>query len=362
MLVEVHGQAVWMGYGNPAERAAQARTALQNAKRLAPEAPETVAAEAEYAYRLENNFPRARDLFDQAHRLLPGDVDILFRRGVAQRRTPQLDAALETFEQALAMDPNFGRVAVVLTETLMSMGRFEEMGRRLGDFLITYPDARDLQAYRAELYMRQNQLAQARTVIDGMQPSVGSAYFWAATNLPFLERDYDKAIEVLEIPEVAAFLQTRGLVGYRELSRAYALGFMGDDDGMRREARAAIAAIEAAPAAGTYNDAFELGTQMVAEALLGDREAALATASRAYEALNPDKDFLFGSFVAHNRCLVLAMVGDREEALAEIERWLDAPYPLQRELLRISPYWDFLRGDERFNIMIGAGDASASGP
>ena len=80
MLVEIHGQALWMGYDISEARRDAAMTALENARRFGPGQPETLAAEAEYAYRIEEDFVKAAERFTAAHEALPNDVDILTQK------------------------------------------------------------------------------------------------------------------------------------------------------------------------------------------------------------------------------------------------------------------------------------------
>ena len=54
-------------------------------------------------------FVQAAETFKRAHQILPGDVDILHRLAVAQRRTPDLEGAIASFTLAMDLDPNHSR-------------------------------------------------------------------------------------------------------------------------------------------------------------------------------------------------------------------------------------------------------------
>jgi tetratricopeptide (TPR) repeat protein len=362
MLVELHGQAVWIGYDTSPERYAAALEARDNARRLAPEAAETIAAEAEYAYRIEQDFPKAVALFQQAHRALPGDVDILHRLALAQRRTPDLDGALDSFRRTLELDPNHARTTTTMSATLLSMGRLEEAERLIEQWMVTYPDARDLRAERVNAYLDRGEVELARNVIDSMTPWVSAAYFTAVVEAPFLERDYRQAIEIWDSPAVAAMAENRGTVGWRETSRAQAYRLLGQMEDARAQARRAIELIEAAPPTGSYSDAFELLIKSYALLVLDRHDEALSAAEQARRDLPESRDLLFGSLVSSWRTRVLARAGHREQALAEIERLLEAPYRMNKWRLYLDPRWDFFRDDPRFNEMIRPDGVEQSGP
>ncbi len=326
--------------------------ALDRARELAPELPETIAAEAEFEYRIKQDFPGATELFKAAHQALPGDVDILHRLAVAQRRTPDVQGALDSFQLAMELDANHSRSASTMVETLLYMDELERAEAVIDRWILRFPDARDLRAHRATLHLGHGDVETALSLFENMSPWVGSAFFSLATNIHFFERNYPGAIAVWDIPEVAEPAENRGAIGTRELYRAWAYHLMGDRDRSLSEARRGIELITTAAPTESYSDAFELATLATIYALVGTREEALATIDRASAMLPVGGDQLFGSIMAQGRALVLAMAGEREAALDEIERQLQGPYRFNKWLLHLDPRWDFFRDDERFNRLV----------
>ena len=68
--------------------------------------------------------------------------------------------------------------------------------------------------------------------------------------------------------------------------------------------------------------------------------------------LSYENDKLEGLGPVTGMCYVLARAGKRDQALALLPRVLDQPGGITRWELYLSPFWDFMRDDERFNEMI----------
>jgi len=88
------------------------------------------------------------------------------------------------------------------------------------------------------------------------------------------------------------------------------------------------------------------------EAMLGEREAAVAFGQRAVRLLPIAADALDGPLIATNFAAVRALVGQRDEALVDLAglvRQIGGPTP---GMLRVEPQWDSLRDDSRFQAML----------
>ncbi len=352
MLVEIHAQATWIGYDSSPERFAMAKTALDNSIRYGPDLPETIAAKAEYQYRIEQNYKQAVVTFKKALLALPGNVEIMHSLAVAERRAGFLDDSIATFEKTLVLDPGFSRSTNTMIETLIYMNEFERASGLIDKFISRYPDARDLRLFKVQIYMNQGKLDSARLLLDSMTPWVSSAYHLTATELPILERDYEKTIAVQSLPEVAVMADNRGYLGVRELLKAWAYRLKGDEESALSEANRAIEIFTSAPRTHTYIDGFEQTGLAMAYALVGEYDLALAASREAMSIIPEDSDPMFGTDTTEDNAQILAMAGRHDEALAEIKRLLEHPTGFNRWILYLDPRWDFFRDDERFNELI----------
>ena len=349
-MVEVHGQAIWIGYDSNPERFEAAREAVENASRYGPGLSETLAAEGEYLYRIKNDYVAAVAKLQQAKQLAPGNSHILERLAVAQRRAGLFDESISNFKKAMELDPGNSRSAVLLTDTLINVKRFEEALPLLDQWLTKFPEARDLIGQRARLYMYfQGDLPSARDLMNSVPPWSSAEYFAAITVLPVLERDYQGVIDTYAMAEVRNLLPNRGYLGFEGWQRGFAYRMLGDEQAAIEQLDAAISLVTNAQPSGTSTDAFELANLAQAHAGKGMYTEALAEIDQSIEIMQRGGDAIFGPEQEKIRAQILAMSGNRDEALAEIKRLLNNPVGFSRWELYLSPYWDFFRDDERFN-------------
>ena len=349
-LVEVHGQAIWMGYDSSPERSAAAKEAMENASVFGPGLSETLAAEGEYLYRIENNYAAAVDKFQAAHELAPGNADILERLAVAQRRAGLFDDAIASFKKVMATDPENSSTATLLTDTIIALGRFAEATPLVDQWMRKFPDARDLRFQRIRIYMYgDGDLISARALYDSLSPSTGNEFYIVATELPMMERNYQGVIDAFEIPEIVELLQNRGYIGGDGWPAGFAQRMLGNEVAAVARYDAAIEFIANAPRSGTNTDGFEFSSQAVTLASRGRFDEAIAAADRAVEIMQSTGDALFTANTRYIRAMVLGMVGKREESLAELDFLLKQGVNITRWRLYLDPKWDFFRDDDRFN-------------
>ena len=357
ILVEVNAQAVWIGYDATPEREEAALEALENVRRLATGTAETIAAEAEYAYRIQHNFPAAALLFQRAAELLPGDLDLLFRLGVAQRRTADLAGAEETLRRAMAIDPNNARPVTVLVEMLVNSSQLEKAQSVLRPALSRFPDVVDLKAMEINLALAQGQADLARALLEKL-PELNTNQVVVATAItPLQLANFDQAISAWDQPHVLAYESNRGFIGIREATKAWAYALKGEHESARSEARACVQRLSDLPEVPDQIRGFELAALSHCYLFLDEPALAMRAANEAQAMIPESKDSYFGALIARDRALSLAMAGQRDAALTELERMLGSVYPPSKLEMQIDARWDFFRDDPRFNALIATDGA-----
>src|SRR4029434_7938 len=94
----------------------------------------------------------------------------------------------------------------------------------------------------------------------------------------------------------------------------------------------------------------------LANAALGEKDAALKEAERAIMLVPSVKDRVLGPSLEENMALIQTTVGENNRAISTLTRLLQTPYhgwvytrtPVTRALLRLDPLWDPLRADPAF--------------
>jgi len=87
-------------------------------------------------------------------------------------------------------------------------------------------------------------------------------------------------------------------------------------------------------------------------AYVGEKDAALGEAQRAAELLPESKDAFGGPEIAEGVAEVYCIVGENARAIELLDGLLSRPSPVTVALLKLSPAWDPLRKDPRFQALI----------
>ena len=351
LLVETNGQLVWMGLDNAEERIQYARVALDNATRYGPQLAETLAARAEYTYRIENDFHAAEAAFTAASKAKPGDSTLLSRLGIAQRRAGKFEEAVSSFQLAIELDPGGVEARSLLVATLNIMGEFQRAEPLIDLWVEKYPDAQDIKAEKTSILIyHYGDLKAARTWFDELEPVLSNSYTAVGLALPFLERDYQGLIDFWDKPVLSEFRKNKAFQKSmnEQISRAYR--YLGNKDKANEHAQMVIDLIDS----DTVNDAaraFDNANLALVYAHKGEFQKAVTYSTLATQLMPESEDKINGVYFSNIHAQVLGMAGRREESLAEIERLINAAIAAPRWDLYLNPDWDFFRDDERFNAL-----------
>jgi hypothetical protein len=93
------------------------------------------------------------------------------------------------------------------------------------------------------------------------------------------------------------------------------------------------------------------------DAALAHKEVALEEGRRAIALMPLEKDVMNGSRVIQYFAITAAWTGENELALQQLETGLhtpSAPFALSYGALKLLPFWDPLRGDQRFEKIVAS--------
>src|SRR4029077_566851 len=90
------------------------------------------------------------------------------------------------------------------------------------------------------------------------------------------------------------------------------------------------------------------------DAGLGRKEEAIREGRRACELLPISKDAIDGAAFAVNLAQIYAWTGEKDLAIEQIAAVERVPNELSYGLLKLHPYWDSLRGDQRFEEIVAS--------
>jgi len=361
-LVVTHGQAIWQGYDESPERLQAALDALNNAEKYGPGLPETLAARAEYLYRLKTDYRAAEPLFAQASQAKPGDSDLLIRLASTERRTGQFEQAITHYQMAIDLDPANLEARSTLLGTLVLMGAYERAEPLADLWIEKYPATQTFKTNKTQILLQgHGNVKGAKALFSELAPNIGPRYLSIAVNVLLYNRDYQGLIDLWSNPLLSQALNNPAFKIWALDTLAKAHFYQGDAANAEKYSREVIQWATKYVSGTDANQAVTKDLLAYAYARTGQFNEALAALNRSQELRSESDDSLEGPVSSINRAMVLGMIGQRDESLAEIKRLLKTPAGLNRWDLYLNPDWDFFRDDERFNALARPGNLEEAG-
>ncbi len=327
-----------------------ANVATAHGLALAPALPEAGAARATYLLTIGNDAVRAADLVKAG--LQHGrNLRLLSTAAVAEEALGLWDSASAHAAEAVKLDPRdasaYGR-AVEITlwrrDTAMSRRYLEEEGAVAPASLI-YIERRvmaDLQ--RGDLAAARQELRLPGALAD---PTATVAYIAQYYDLGWMLDSADDRL-----------LLTLGPDSFDGDSASWSLVFAqqhhfdGNEPAAHAAAATALRAFDT-QLKSTPNDDQRLLLRGLALAYLGRYADAIASGERGMAIRNTSSDAQYGPYNEHQLARIYVLAGRPDKALDILERLLAKPYYLTPAWLRIDPNFNPLRGNARFERLIG---------
>jgi TolB-like protein/class 3 adenylate cyclase len=355
LLSRVHSYMHFAGYDHTPARLELANAAVQTALRLQPDAGEAHLALADHYYRGFRDYDRARTELAIARRTLPNNAEVFEYTGYIDRREGHWEEATRNLERALELDPRNFYTITQLALTYQQQRRYADAVRTFDRALTIVPGdpftrmSRPTVAFdeRADIKPFQTMLAALVAEDPSVAPDVD---------------DPDHAL-----CERTAAAAARSLANYPRdglpssggvnFPHAYWEGVVARWQGESTKAQAAFTAArnEVAKTVEKQPD-FAAGLSLLGmiDAGLGRKEEALREGRRACELLPISKDAIDGVALAVNLAQIYAWVGEKGLAIEQIAAVERVPNLLSYGFLKLSPIWDSLHGDPRFEKIVAS--------
>jgi TolB-like protein/Flp pilus assembly protein TadD len=349
-LARAHALVYYLGAPTAADAEA-ARAAAERAVALGPGRADGQLAIGTYHHLVRGDLTRAVAAYETGLRLAPERADLLAALARAEMSLGRWDAALDHFRGAQALDPRSGNIAWRLATELLWLRRYPEALDATQRGLTIAPNNLDLLETRTMISLAQGDLAGARGFVRqvpaGVEPTAFVAYFGIYWDLYWVLDDPQQQLLLRLTP--SAFDNDRAIWGL-VIAQTYAS--RGDMSRARAYADSARVAIEDHLKA-TPDDPSQHTTLGLALAYAGRKEEAIREAARAIARLPMTKDARDGAYFQHQAARVYLLVGEPEKALDQLELLLKVPYYLSPGWLRIDPTFAALKGNPRFEKLVG---------
>ena len=332
------------------EVAAQARAAANRANALRPDRPEAHVALGVYYRAVQGDNRRSLAAFEAGLELAPTNVDLLGGAGLAEQALGRWEASLQHLRRAAELDPRSALSAMRTAITLLLLRRFPEAQAEAERGLALAPTNITTTALRALVAIGQGDLAGAQAVIRAALPKVDPAallaFFGTIEDLYWVLNDAQQR-RLLTLPP-SAYDGDRGTWA---IVRAQTYWLRGDTAKARMYGDSAqlVFADQLRVAPG---DARHV-QRGLALAYLGRKAEAIQEGKRGVALWPISRDANIGPYQQHQLVRIYLLLGEPEKALDQLEPLLRIPSFLSPGRLRIDPSFVPLRGNPRFERLVG---------
>jgi TolB-like protein/Tfp pilus assembly protein PilF len=330
-------------YFNGLDSPASVKEAVDRAVSLQPDSGEAWLAQAVYRYRVLRDFQSALNAYREAQKRLPNNSDVLEQMAHLERRLGQNDLAEQHYRAASQLDPRNLDILLSLAQLLESTERIKESNAVIDRLLGMSPGNEEALAQKALTFQDAGELTEAAAALNQIPKNSQSlAAAIARAQQLIYERRFEEAIALRDSGAPAAFLndpRSITMLGYCE-------EWAGHKQAAEETFNRALAAMKESDGTIPVDARVLPSFAILAYAGLGQKEEAFAEAKRARAAYKDDLSSLLG--VESRLAIAQARFGDADSAIATLYRLLKPPGGIPRGDLRLSPFWDPLRGDPRF--------------
>jgi len=340
-----------------AERRQKARALAEQALQLQPDLPEGHLALGFSLYYGDNDFEGALREFEIAQRGLPNEAEAYLALGAIQRRMGNWSESNANLEKAASLNPKDGWVFQNLAMSYQVQRKFDAANKAIDRGMKAAPQNIGLWETKAKL-----------AVVEKGDVSVSEQAFESAKSMPLtaegkikvagaradvflLERKYQEGLNAAE----SLSDDLLSTVPVAICGKYYLIGFA--RRGLHDEAGARVAFLKAKEFGEEElkksPDSPDLRVlQAKILAYLGEKDSALAEAKRATDLLPESKDAFGGPDITAGVAEVECILGENDRAIELLDGLLSRPSNITVPLLKLSPAWDPLRQDPKFQAML----------
>jgi len=358
--------------GNTPAQLALAKSAIDSAFRLRPDSAEAHLTLAWHLFEGYLDYDRARAELALAQQGLPNDPRVYQLAGSMDRCQLRWAEAIHNLERACELDPRNLPYLINLGSTYLWLHDYDQHARIMDRIVALHPEQRPGRILRAsvEVYRRAD-TGPWRAAIESIltnEPGSEKDPFVAGQRyaLALYDRDWDAAGRAAAVLAQKNSLEPSWSLPH--LGRDFWVGVVARLKGDETSARAAFMRARAQQEEEIRDqpDSIVLLSDLgLIDAALGRKEEALNEGRRALElgGAAPVMTADVGSGIKEpstepyaKMCLAIiySWTGERELALGQLEDFTKSPGEYTYGNLRLSPLWDPLRGDPRFEKIVAS--------
>jgi TolB-like protein len=340
-------------------RLALAKAAIDAAFRLRPDSGEAHLALGWHLYWGYSDYDHARAELALAQQGLPNNPRVYYLAGRMDRSQGRWADAIRNLERACDLDPRNLPYLIYFGATYAWLNDYEQWTKVMDRIVALHPEGRPGRIFRASIEVhRRADTGPLRAEIEKIltnEPGSEKDSFVAGQRytLALYDRDWDAA------GHAAALLPEKNSLawGFPDLGRDFWVGVVARLKGDETSARASFmrARAQQEEEIRGHPDTVGLLSELgLIDAALGRKEEALNEGRGAMELGSSANDAFTEAYVKMCFAIICAWTSERELALGQLEAFTKTPAYHTYGNLRLSPMWDPLRGDPRFEKIVAS--------
>ena len=358
LLVEVHTDLYWGAFDHTPARLELARGALEKAEGIRPDAGEVHLAKGILAYHGSRDYVGARAEFALARLTLPNSAHLVMVTAAVDRREGHWEDALKNFHRAVELDP---LDSATLQETGFTYSRLRRRAEGR-DYMERAASANPDDIFGRSIlwglpYFDRGETATLRAQLDELlrvSPKDARRLSAFYVEIALAERNRVAAEQALQLVSADGAVDTTLNALW---PHDWFVGLVAQSFGDTSAAEKAFVAARPAVLQTTQQQPdYAPGWIILGllDAGLGHKSDAISEGRRARELLPVSKDAFDGPIYATNLAVIYAWVGEKDMALEQLKESASAAAGIQYGFLKLSPMFDSLRGDPRFEQILAS--------
>jgi TolB-like protein/predicted Zn-dependent protease len=348
---------LYLTYDCTPERLASAEAAINNALRLQPDLPEVHLAYAQYLYNAYRDYERARVQLAFAKRSLVNNPEAILLEAAIDRRQGNLEKAIERLNELIAFDPGNSAAISVLAGTLMGARQYRAADQAYDRLIALIPGRPILRIEKAFVtFLKTGDNTAMHSAITALPTPMHDEtdVLFFRLRLALQDRDWQQTRALIEKMKGGEDNGTFAY-GFRSIPvHCYLIllarlkGEEPEENLSSTEAQEQLSQkVQKSPGAADL-----LSKLSVVDAVLGKKQDAITEAKRAAEMLPIARDAVLGPEIVKNLAVVYAWTGELEHSFEALVPLAKMPFGIDYGDLKVSPLWDPLRKDPRFDKLL----------
>ena len=335
------------------ERERQSREAAERALQIDPDLPEGHLALG-YCYSLiHHDYDRALEELAIAERGLPGEVTLLYARGLIWRSQGKWEEALASLERAVTLSPRSSTMLYELGDTYLRLRRYEEAETHFDRELALRPDWAEVALAKAMVQLNaRGDTEPLRTLVEGVPPGFDPSGLVTFLHwyVEYLDRDFSAALEIVAASE-REYVEFQEVLFPKTLLMGFSYEALGEADLARATADSARRGLAARLRERPEDPRLHTALSYT-HAVLGNRDAAVRAAQQAVELMPISKDAMEGPEYVWNLAIIYAAFGEVDAAVEQFERYLSVPARESIKSTLLNPAIDPIRDHPCFQALV----------